>query len=239
MNNNENVGCLGFLLKMLGLAPRPSGKLPGTADAAPLPYRVRDDFLSPAERSFYGVLCAAAAGERMVVCPKVGLGDVFFVVQPRENRTAFNRISQKHVDFLLCEPGTMRPRLGVELDDSSHARPDRQARDAFVEDVFRAANLPLLRVPTQQGYSLSELTARIDSLLNGLPAVGDGARSEDSAPPVLVVTPEKTPPLCPKCGVVMVLRTAKQGDRAGKPFYGCSNYPRCRQTVFPADAGSA
>ena len=33
---------------------------------------------------------------------------------------------------------------------------------------------------------------------------------------------------CPKCGGELVLRTAKNGDNAGKKFYGCSNYPRCR-----------
>lgn len=237
MSNNENVGCLGLLLQMLGLTPRPSGGTSGTS-AVPLPYRVRDDFLSPAERSFYGVLCAAA-GERFVVCPKVGLSDIFFVAQPRENRTAFNRISQKHVDFLLCEPGTMRPRLGVELDDSSHSRPERQARDAFVEDVFQAAQLPLLRVPTQQGYSLSDLTARIDSLLNRATATQESPLTAVVSPPVPTVAPNNVPPQCPKCGVPMVLRTAKQGDRAGKPFYGCSSYPRCRETVFAVEGRSA
>lgn len=56
-----------------------------------------------------------------------------------------NRISRKHVDFLLCDSQTMRPRVGVELDDSSHAREDRQTRDALVQQVFDAAGLALLR----------------------------------------------------------------------------------------------
>ena len=33
---------------------------------------------------------------------------------------------------------------------------------------------------------------------------------------------------CPKCGSSMVLRTAKRGANAGKQFWGCSAYPRCR-----------
>ena len=40
-----------------------------------------------------------------------------------------------------------------------------------------------------------------------------------------------TPPFCPKCGAPMVLRTAKCGQRAGKQFYGCSNYPSCKGIV--------
>ncbi len=37
-------------------------------------------------------------------------------------------------------------------------------------------------------------------------------------------------PVCPKCGVNMVLRTAKKGDNVGKQFWGCSNYPQCHAT---------
>ncbi len=33
---------------------------------------------------------------------------------------------------------------------------------------------------------------------------------------------------CPKCGGELVLRVAKRGDNAGKKFYGCKNYPKCR-----------
>ena len=33
---------------------------------------------------------------------------------------------------------------------------------------------------------------------------------------------------CPKCGGTLVLRTASRGTNAGKQFYGCSNYPKCR-----------
>lgn len=36
------------------------------------------------------------------------------------------------------------------------------------------------------------------------------------------------PLLCPRCGKELVLRTAKQGAYAGKQFYGCSGFPKCR-----------
>lgn len=35
---------------------------------------------------------------------------------------------------------------------------------------------------------------------------------------------------CPRCGGFLVLRTVKRGAEAGKQFYGCSNYPKCRYT---------
>jgi restriction system protein len=33
---------------------------------------------------------------------------------------------------------------------------------------------------------------------------------------------------CPKCGSNMVLRTSKKGANAGKQFWGCSAFPKCR-----------
>lgn len=37
--------------------------------------------------------------------------------------------------------------------------------------------------------------------------------------------------LCPKCGAPMVKRKAAKGANAGKEFYGCSNFPKCRGIV--------
>jgi len=37
--------------------------------------------------------------------------------------------------------------------------------------------------------------------------------------------------MCPKCEREMVLRTASKGPGAGKEFWGCSGYPRCRFTM--------
>jgi four helix bundle suffix protein len=47
-----------------------------------------------------------------------------------------------------------------------------------------------------------------------------------------------TPPGCPRCGKPMILRTARQGSRAGQPFWGCPAYPDCTGTR-PADSGPA
>lgn len=40
---------------------------------------------------------------------------------------------------------------------------------------------------------------------------------------------EKQTPVCPKCNRVMVLRVAKKGSLQGRRFYGCPNYPYCRE----------
>jgi restriction system protein len=38
-------------------------------------------------------------------------------------------------------------------------------------------------------------------------------------------------PRCPTCGTAMVMRTAKKGSNVGRSFWGCAQYPKCRQTV--------
>jgi restriction system protein len=41
-------------------------------------------------------------------------------------------------------------------------------------------------------------------------------------PPQPVIAPN-----CPKCGAAMKKRVARQGDNAGKEFWGCISYPKC------------
>lgn len=223
-DTQRNSGCLGGLLRLL---LHPDGSAP-----ASYPYKIRDDFLSPAELSLYHVL-THVAGMKAVVITKVRLADLFYVQRPHENRSAFNRIAQRHVDFVLCHPRTMRPLLGVELDDASHARKDRIERDECMNRAFSAAGLPLLRIPVQRAYNARELEEKIDGYL-----VGPAASQPDIAltPPLLDITledrPVNTPPTCPKCGETMVLRKGARGARVGETFYGCPNYPRCR-TILP------
>jgi hypothetical protein len=185
------------------------------------PYFIRDDFLSKAEQSFYLVLKSVVA-DKTILCTKVSLGDLFYVKSSDSSkfRTYTNKIDRKHVDFLLCDPNTVRPIVGIELDDKSHQRNDRQARDEFVEGVFEAAHLPLVRVPVKQAYSTAELSALLASYLG----------KAQSIPSIVEVLEEKKDigPRCPKCGGEMVLRTAKTGANQGGRFWGCKGYPNCR-----------
>jgi len=40
-----------------------------------------------------------------------------------------------------------------------------------------------------------------------------------------------TTPSCPSCGIKMVTRTVRKGSNAGNKFWGCRNYPKCRNTL--------
>jgi len=224
--STNNPGCLAALLRLLGIPTKPASE----PEAESYPYRVRDDFLSPAEQSFYLVI-KGMMGDHLIICPKVSLADIFFVIRPNENLSAYNRINRKHVDFLVCNPKTMKPRFAIELDDQSHARADREERDEFVDGVFKQAGLPLVHVPVRQSYGISELGDLFREALRN----GDSNSSPKNPPevqPQAMADKTVSAPSCPKCGVPMVLRTARQGSQSGKQFYGCPNYPNCR-TVLP------
>ena len=79
-----------------------------------LPYRLRESFMSTPELALLRAL-QEMIGRHYVICPKVSLNDIFYIVRPNENVHFFNKIFRKHVDFLLCDPNTLKPAIGVEL----------------------------------------------------------------------------------------------------------------------------
>lgn len=187
---------------------------------AEYPYAVREDFLSLAEQNFYLVL-KSTVSEWAIVCPKVSLGDLFLVksIDPSQFRIYTNKIDRKHVDFLLCDPKTTQPLAGIELDDKSHQRADRQVRDEFVQEVFQAAKLPLVRVNVKHAYTTAELNNFLHKAVRK-----NGSLSQDTLPS----ENHEEAPKCPKCGSRMFVRVARSGPNQGKQFWGCSQYPQCR-----------
>ena len=226
----EKPGCLGYILGVLRKLLGRESKLPTV-----LPYKVRDDFLSPAELSYYKVL-SSFIGPNVTIFPKVRLADILFVSRPNENIGFFNRISRRHVDFLLCDAVNLKPTLVIELDDLSHSRSNRKEKDSFLDEALAAAGLPILRVTARRQYSREEV---IDPLLPFL----SGSKNEAVSPEADVevettaqISPKESSPLCPKCEVPMVLRIASKGAHKGSSFYGCQNFPNCRN-VLPVNTG--
>lgn len=260
MAPQDNFGLLRTILRALGLSPEAVDDivsrildLLGSRDhksaPADYPYQLRDEFLSPAEQSFCLVLRAATI-DWATICPKVGLGDIFWAKSsdPSTYRTATNRIDRKHIDFLLCDPSTLKPLLGIELDDRSHQRADRQERDDFVEHVFAAAQLPLVRLPVRRAYPVAELRALLrqqaghDAQIAPAPADPPAQQQQPVTVPApiataaspnsaLGATASEAQPRCPQCNAPMVLRTASRGPNQGGKFWGCPHYPRCRWTL--------
>jgi hypothetical protein len=207
-------------------APAQSPEAPAPAAPAGYTYALRDDFLSPAEASFFHVLRTAVAAEYLIF-PKVRLADLVFPPRQEGQHGAWQRINRKHIDVVLCAPRTLRPLVALELDDRSHRRPDRLERDAFVDRVFADAGLPLVHVPARRSYDTRTVAALIDGALPGRAEAASVVASAEIAG----AATETAAPRCARCGGELRLRTASQGPRAGEQFWGCVNYPRCRHVV--------
>lgn len=203
----------------------------------------RDVLFTRAERSFLGVI-EQALDSRYRVFGKVRLGDI---VKPAggltrsKQTTARNRINQKHVDFVICTAEDLALVGVLELDDKSHGRDDRAERDEFVDKALAMANIPVIHFPAKKGYAVQEVRARLAEILstaaklNVTPRAQEVVTSAQPAPVVLVerafVQPEPTASVCPKCAAVMVKRQAAKGEHAGKWFWACSTFPKCRQVI--------
>ncbi len=110
----------------------------------PLPYKAAK-LLTRREYAFFKVLQPIAKKYNLMICPKIRLADLVAVPEGTKERKWFNYIKAKHVDFTLCDMD-LRVKLIIELDDSTHDRPDRQTRDDFVDRVFKQINVKLLHV---------------------------------------------------------------------------------------------
>jgi hypothetical protein len=234
---NNNPGCLGFLFQLIGVNPKSSKKIIDEESSNKVaeeefPYALRDDFLSPSELSFYKIIRLVMPNE-FLIFTKVALKDIFFVTEKDRSRhsTYMNKISKKHVDFLVCNAETMKPVCAIELDDTSHERKDRVIRDQFVNQVFQHAHLPLIRYTNKRSYVLSEVEEKLLAIINPPKEEVDFQTLKREEKEKANVNDETSIPVCPKCHTPFVLRSAKSGKHVGKQFYGCTNYPKCRETM--------
>ena len=122
------------------------------------PYEKVSSLMTDSELTFYTVLKQSIAYDSdLLLFSKVRMADIIQVAKDSQNwRGHFNRIQAKHVDFLICSADTLEPILIIELDDKSHNRPERIARDQFVDAAMDAADLPILHLPVQD-YDADEL----------------------------------------------------------------------------------
>ena len=115
---------------------------------SPSVFRPRNFLLTKNERAFFLVLKKLIAKRYQISC-KVRLADIVTCDDSDWKRGQANRISQKHIDFVLNCPKSSRIVAAIELDDSSHERPERRSRDAFVNRLVAQVGVRLLRVPAK------------------------------------------------------------------------------------------
>ena len=184
-----------------------------------LPYRLREYFLSTPELALFRIL-QRMVGRHYLICPKVALNDIFYIVRPNENVHFFNKFFRKHVDFLLCEPDTLRPAIGIEM-VKPVSRAETRESDQFMSELFLSTGLPLVHIRSSERYSEKELTELFELAVTKVKELG----------PLRATAKTDSVPMCPICGRMMVLRIHRNGEHAGKKYYGCSDNPHCPGVV--------
>ena len=205
------------------------------------PYQSKDLLCSSAERSFLGALDQIVEGGFRVFA-KVRLADIVDVqkgLSASARQSAFNRISGKHLDFVVCHANDLSIIGAIELDDKTHRGKGRQERDQFLDKTLEAAGIPVLRIKAQSTYSIKEISSSLDSAFN----LSREVRSDDNQVSIEAMEISDDKPenksmdnsqaeimasACPKCGGELIQRIAAKGQYAGQEFWGCSNFPKCK-----------
>jgi Protein of unknown function (DUF2726). len=122
------------------------------------PY-TRARLFSPTEEDFFFALLYATKNQYFVF-PKVRLGDILDIqhgISPQRRNHAFNLIKAKHIDFIIINRDTLKIEWAIELDDSSHDRPDRRWRDDFVNTALGTADIKIQHFKARMAYNAEEI----------------------------------------------------------------------------------
>lgn len=203
---------------------------PGLLGRSGPAYARRDTLFTAAEFRFLDALRKSLPCG-LEIFAKVRVADVLQPVQsldPKAWRAAFNQITGKHLDFVLCDRESGCLVCAIELNDRSHERKERRERDQLIASACAGAGFPLIMIPVARNYDPESIRATILQALNKHPAPPPSAAHL------------ATDATCPRCGAALGRKIARRGPRAGSAFFACEGYPACRYTTEASpDRGDA
>jgi very-short-patch-repair endonuclease len=124
------------------------------------PYILKGPLMTKTEFSFYSQLTQILP-DNYLIFSKVRMWDVFDVkTEIKEKFTHQNKISSKHIDFVICDSNT-NVVFCIELDDSSHLETNRKESDLFKNQLFEKNNLPLIRFKAQYNYKQDKIREQL------------------------------------------------------------------------------
>ncbi|MDR9499808.1 MAG: DUF2726 domain-containing protein [Hydrogenovibrio sp.] len=133
------------------------------------PFLKPKPIFTPAETKFYYFLHEITDG-KFTIMANVRLLDLidisFFQRIDRSSALSiFHKTKSKHVDYLLVDKN-LKIVCAIELNDSSHDRPDRVKRDALIDDVLSSAGVPIVWVPFAWTYDRETVISNIVSTIH-------------------------------------------------------------------------
>ncbi|GMQ58562.1 hypothetical protein AN1V17_29570 [Vallitalea sediminicola] len=129
-------------------------------------YKDVDSILTKAELRFYDILYDVCDDLDVTLFTKVRVADIVKVKNKDNYMTYFNKISSKHIDFVLCDNTTLKPLICLELDDRSHNRKDRMERDKFINEVLSSIGYEVVHIPCKYKYDKEAIKIELQNALN-------------------------------------------------------------------------
>ncbi|MGB7344763.1 MAG: DUF2726 domain-containing protein [Pirellulaceae bacterium] len=128
------------------------------ANESSLKLKLRPEVLSPTQAKLYRSLVAAISADA-VVFAKVRLSNFLIVSAGGGGLELGLKMDRKCVDFLLCDPFTMKPLAVVELVEpvKSPTQQASQPKDLFITRVLHNARIKHLRIEARSHYPIEEL----------------------------------------------------------------------------------
>ena len=229
--------------------------LPVSTPAEKLRYQKKPTALSHEQAQIYKALRGALAGEYTLLT-NVNVADTLAVIETNNaliSQIAVKNIAAKQFDFVVCENTQLTAVCAVMMGDSlepllvnacesaqlplAHFR----AQANYDVAVIRASILQAIgvaditeRSPERSALDITERSTEGSALdITDAELPEENVKNNEQVPAELVS--EETSiengidlKICPSCSAVMLKRRAKNGADAGKMFWICSTFPKCR-----------
>ncbi len=124
-------------------------------------YRKKQSIMNKSEMAFFFELQKQLPDDYHIF-PNMRIADILDAVDGKGFYARNNKIMPKHIDFLVCNR-YFNPVVAIEINGSSHRRPDRIESDDLKREIFKDARLPLEFV--EVGTSFEQSIARIKTFL--------------------------------------------------------------------------
>lgn len=139
--------------------------------ASRLHYTKREALFTKAEINFLRTLEKVVTSPNVAIFGKVRIADIITPqkrVNTKEWWQLFNKISSKHVDYVLCDKQDYSVICVIELNDSSHNTAKAKERDAFVRGAYQSAGIELVEVKARRYYDVNKITTHFSEEVRGV-----------------------------------------------------------------------
>ena len=110
-------------------------------------YKSKEKLMTETEYKFYKLINNIAQKQNLIVFTQVALNQIIKANTYRE----LKKIGGKSIDFVLIDK-ERNIKLCIELDDYTHKQEKRKKRDMYINNIFFATDIKLLRIPTNQAF---------------------------------------------------------------------------------------